>query len=128
VERLDNAALRGILQRKRRQDAVQARLKLLSPQLTVLRCRREVSGLETRLNQAMQRQLQRKQARFERIVAAMDALSPLAVLGRGYAIAQRLRDGRVIQQAASVSVGEDVAVRVHQGSLECRVVAVHPQS
>lgn len=125
-ERLDNAARRSMSQRKRRVEAVQARLKLLSPQLMVQQCRREVSGLETRLNQAIQRQLQRKQARFERVVAAMDALSPLAVLGRGYAIAQRLRDGRVIQQATAVSVGEDVSVRVYQGSLECRVVAVHP--
>lgn len=125
-ERLDNGVRRGLLQRRRNIASVQARLKLLSPQVMVQGCRREIASFDNRLQQAMQRQLQRKRSRFERVIASMDALSPLAVLGRGYAIAQRKADGRVIQQAAMVQVGEEIRVRVAEGSLDCRVIETTP--
>ncbi|MFA6091328.1 MAG: exodeoxyribonuclease VII large subunit [Elusimicrobiota bacterium] len=50
----------------------------------------------------------------------LDALSPLAVLGRGYAVAQR-EDGRVIYSAAELKKDERVRVRVCKGDFTARV-------
>jgi exodeoxyribonuclease VII large subunit len=52
--------------------------------------------------------------------AALDAMSPLAVLERGYAIAQD-GDGRVVREATAVSAGDALRLRLWKGSLNCRV-------
>jgi exodeoxyribonuclease VII large subunit len=58
--------------------------------------------------------------------SGLDALSPLAVLARGYAIATSA-DGRAVRDAREVSPGDRLRVRVHRGSLEVDVVASHPE-
>jgi exodeoxyribonuclease VII large subunit len=65
------------------------------------------------------------EARRRAAVAAvsLDALSPLAVLGRGYALAADER-GRLLRSAASVGVGERLRVRLAEGALRCRVEEV----
>jgi exodeoxyribonuclease VII large subunit len=53
-------------------------------------------------------------------VASLDALSPLGVLSRGYAIAQDV-EGRLLRDADAVKVGDQVNVRLERGRLETRV-------
>jgi len=52
--------------------------------------------------------------------ASLDALSPLAVLQRGYAIAQG-SDGKLIRDASTVEVNQPVTVRLNKGKLYTRV-------
>ena len=52
--------------------------------------------------------------------ASLDALSPLAVLQRGYAIALG-QDGRLLRDTAKVSVGDAVKVKLAKGSLTAEV-------
>ena len=59
--------------------------------------------------------------RFAAAAAALDALSPLKVLARGYAVAQS-GDGMILKNAADAAVGERIRVRLAQGSLQCNVV------
>ncbi len=62
--------------------------------------------------------------RFEHEVvlraARLDDLSPLAVLGRGYAIA-RTEQGSVVKRVGQVDIGDVLSVSVADGSLACRV-------
>jgi exodeoxyribonuclease VII large subunit len=67
--------------------------------------------------------LQEASERLGRAAVSLDALSPLAVLQRGYAIAQDA-SGKPVRDAASVSPGDQVRVRVAKGSLQTRVEAV----
>jgi len=53
-------------------------------------------------------------------VASLEALSPLGVLSRGYAIAQD-SEGRLLRDAEAVKVGDRVNVRLERGRLETRV-------
>jgi exodeoxyribonuclease VII large subunit len=55
--------------------------------------------------------------------ARLDSLSPLAVLGRGYALALT-PDGRLVRTAKEVNVGDDLRVRLANGSLDCQVTGV----
>ncbi len=54
---------------------------------------------------------------------SLDALSPLAVLHRGYAIAQD-QSGNLLRDAQSVSIGDSIRVRLAKGRLQARVVGV----
>jgi exodeoxyribonuclease VII large subunit len=48
-------------------------------------------------------------------------LSPLAVLGRGYAVCWNADRTAIIREAAAVSPGEHVRVTLHEGELFCEV-------
>ena len=58
--------------------------------------------------------------RFAQLTAKLDALSPLKVLGRGYAMAQDEK-GSVLKSSDQVQVGERIRVKLAQGSLQCSV-------
>jgi exodeoxyribonuclease VII large subunit len=57
--------------------------------------------------------LQLRHARLIGTVARLDALSPLAVLQRGYAVVRR--DGQLVRSIAEVSSGDQLSVRVADG-------------
>ncbi len=71
---------------------------------------------------AAQRQVSERQRTFAALCASLDALSPLKVLGRGYAVA-RGADGRVLKSAADAEVGEHIDVTLGNGALNCVVEA-----
>jgi exodeoxyribonuclease VII large subunit len=54
----------------------------------------------------------------------LHALSPLAVLGRGYAICRLAGGGAILKDAAAVPRGASVQVRLHRGRLGCEVKEV----
>jgi exodeoxyribonuclease VII large subunit len=65
-----------------------------------------------RLNTARQK--------FAMAAASLDAMSPLKVLERGYAIAQD-EHGSVVRDSSNVAVGDELHVRLWKGALDCRV-------
>ena len=58
--------------------------------------------------------------RFGALAASLDALSPLKVLGRGYALAQQ-PDGTVLRSADQARIGETLRLRLADGALRCQV-------
>ena len=67
-----------------------------------------------------QSQMAQREQRFAALAAKLDALSPLKVLGRGYAVA-KAADGRILRAASDTEVGETIEVLLGQGSLNCTV-------
>ena len=63
----------------------------------------------------------RERERFARLAAALDALSPLKVLGRGYAIPQ-WSDGAVLRSAKEAMPGETLRLRMADGKVSCKVI------
>ena len=82
--------------------------------------RERVARLD-RLGPAVERRLARARLRWEAGVAQLDALSPLAVLTRGYAIARGPRG--VLTRAADVAPGEPIELRLAEGSVLAEVVS-----
>ena len=68
----------------------------------------------------MQRAVAQKKQRFAHLAAALDAMSPLKVLSRGYAMVQAA-DGSVLRSARQVQTGDRIEVRLGEGTLGCRV-------
>ena len=65
--------------------------------------------------------LRQKRNCLESLLTALDGLSPLAILSRGYSITRKLPEMRLIKKAQEVNPGMRVQVRLHQGELICRV-------
>ncbi|MFZ1120027.1 MAG: exodeoxyribonuclease VII large subunit, partial [Candidatus Binataceae bacterium] len=75
------------------------------------------------LGAAMERAQGRRGAELSALAARLDAVSPLKVLERGYAVATNLRDGRVVIDAAAVEVGDELDLRLRRGRLHARTIA-----
>ena len=67
-----------------------------------------------------EKQVGGRRQRFAALCASLHAMSPLAVLARGYAVA-RTANGTVLRSADEVTVGETIDVTLGRGSLACTV-------
>jgi exodeoxyribonuclease VII large subunit len=67
-----------------------------------------------------------KQIKIRALTAKLEALSPVAILSRGYSITRTLPDARVIKDTRTVSLNQDVEVMVAKGRLFCRVKGKSP--
>ena len=99
--------------RERLVRALPAATRALSSDLA--HARQRLAGVGGSLTQPYRQQ-------FGVAAAQLDALSPLAVLGRGYAVA-RNEEGAVVKHVAAAPVGSRVDVSVSDGVLACRVEA-----
>ena len=110
--------------------AVRARrVQALERQLATFDAGRRLARIKTRLvesvgrlESAVARRRHRAAAQVGTIAARLDALSPLAVLGRGYAVAWNADKTRVLRDAASVAAGDNVRVTLARGELQCEVI------
>lgn len=91
--------------------------------LQLRNARRRYDAASTGCNTAMETTLQNARERLGLAAASLDALSPLAVLQRGYAIAQDT-SGKPLRDAAAVTAGDQVTVRLSKGKLNTRVETV----
>ena len=124
-QRLLAAARRGIEARAQGLQRQRERLDRAHPSAQLHRLRREVALLEQRLGSAARKRLGQARQRFEVAVGRLDAMSPLRVLARGYAVA--FDDaGRALRDAAETRPGAAVRVRLARGELEAKVTAVRP--
>jgi len=83
--------------------------------------RRRYETASSACNAALEEKLLEGRERLGLAAASLDALSPLGVLQRGYAIAQD-ESGKLVRDAASVNPGDAVSVRLARGRLNTRVV------
>ena len=78
--------------------------------------------LRTRLERAARERLERRAQRLALVQRALDAVSPLATVRRGFAIVKR-GDGTVVTDAATVAIGEEIEASLARGTLTARVTA-----
>jgi exodeoxyribonuclease VII large subunit len=123
-ERVDQSreALVSALERRPAELAgrVAAALRVLRdfPRVAELPRRRDaVSGARSMLRERAGRLLERHRGRLREVGQKLQVLSPLAVLARGYAVAYREGGATPILSASSVSIGERIRVRLHEGEL-----------
>ncbi len=125
--------------------SLQERCDELNPRAAVARQRKLLDGLERRvrsvrlieerrsrvrhsaqgLELSMREHLSASRTRLAELAAALSALSPLAVLERGYSIALA-PNGRAIANAADVQVGDVIRVRAHSVRFDASVIKVDP--
>ena len=77
--------------------------------------------LKNRMTAAQNQSLGQKNARYIAAVSKLDAMSPLKVLTRGYAMAQT-QDGSVLRSVCQVELGERILVSLSDGKLSATVM------
>lgn len=141
--RLRTAAHKQLQARRQRLTTLQERLELRTPanyiaekrlpldQMTDRLCaalparltreEQKLTVLRQRLLTAGQGGLHRRRLRFAQTVATLNAISPLRVLARGYAVATRGKRGAVVTDAAALEAGDTLHIRFAKGAANCRV-------
>jgi exodeoxyribonuclease VII large subunit len=67
---------------------------------------------------------ERSRGKVEQLAGRLDSLSPLAVLGRGYALVRRVRDAGIVRVGSDVGIGDALSIRVAEAELDAVVEAV----
>ena len=118
--RLRQAINRDVKTRKQRLSELSNKRVMQDPRFYIEDKRLLLDYSQDRLCAVMRRQLSADRERYIRLAAALDAMNPLKVLGRGYAIARK-SDGEIIRETADVRVGEHITVRLRADEIKCVV-------
>ena len=110
AERLENLANRPVLK---------------SPLASFESRKKALELLENRLISAQSGNIAKKRQRFVAQVSKLDAMSPLKVLTRGYALVAKA-DGKLVRSVADVEPKEPIAVRVSDGTILATVIGGKP--
>ena len=86
-----------------------------------------VDDISNRMQQQIERLLYEAKNRQKTAVKELQALSPLAVLNRGYALVRRLPDDQVITDAEQLHKGDRITLRFASGSAEATTDTVSGQ-
>jgi exodeoxyribonuclease VII large subunit len=98
-----------------------------SPEHRIREYRVRHAALAKRLEHAALRRLSDLGHRLGLAGRALDAVSPLRTLQRGFAIVTRAADGTVLTQADAVGVGEDIEARLAHGRVRARITGKDPE-
>lgn len=120
--RLRRAMQRHLQDSAERLARLDTRLAAQHPERLLGLLRQRLEHLGERLPRAMQGTLRERRQRLEAAAQTLQAVSPLATLGRGYAILLDDR-GRAIRAAAQTQPGQHLHARLAEGGLELRVEA-----
>lgn len=126
--RLREALLRRLQALERRRHQAWSRLLQGSPAQGLSGWRLRLTALEGRLRRAPSRLVALRREQLAGLAHALDALSPLGTLARGYAILRRQPGGEVIRDLEQVEVGDLVEARLAQGTLTARIEGIQPDA
>jgi len=108
-----------------RLDRLRERLARQHPAERIVQRRSRLARLGDRLGHAAQGRAERARVSLDRASVRLDALSPLASLGRGYAVCRK-PDGTVVSSRRQAKAGERLDVRVSDGTIGCEVTETAP--
>ena len=111
------------IQNKRQQLRSLSEKKIMrSPYEYLSERRMLLAMLQQRLEGSQAGLIQKKKQNFASLAASLDAMSPLKVLGRGYAMALKGED--VVQSASALQIGDKLKLQLRDGVASCCVESV----
>lgn len=117
---MSTAILRQLKSARQHLSALSASPVLQNPHQCIIQRRNALDHTSTRLFAAQQGAVGLKRQHFTSLTAKLDAMSPLKVLTRGYAIVQN-KSGKVITSKDQVSKGEHVSITLSDGILSANI-------
>jgi exodeoxyribonuclease VII large subunit len=120
--RLEKAERQVLQIFQRRCEAVAAAVRHYDARRRLAAVRQQLEAQVTNLTAATRRQLLEGRGILERRTASLEALSPVAILNRGYALVFAANGG-LVKDASQVSVGDEISARLARGRLNARVIS-----
>jgi exodeoxyribonuclease VII large subunit len=126
LRRLVTAMRREVGMQRDRVGRLGAVLRARSPQARVALAQSREARASAAVEAAIRRHLDRSRSRLSSAAMRLDVLSPLAVLGRGYALVRRESDGRIVRNSGDVALGDRLDLRLASGRIGAEVTRLVP--
>jgi exodeoxyribonuclease VII large subunit len=117
----------ALARQRQRVEQLQVRLHRAAALERIALLRKRAEHARLRLQAVCVRGLEHRTTHLAGLARSLNALSPLATLERGYAIAFDA-DGRTVQSVQSLKPNDTLRVTVRDGDIDARVVGATPQS
>jgi len=121
THQLRSSILSALSARERAFRTVRLRLEARDLRRRLAEIRGKLETATGRLQAGMLRRHDRAHARFGSASGRLESLSPLGVLGRGYAVCWNADRTAIIRKASTTQPGDRVHVTLHEGELDCQV-------
>jgi exodeoxyribonuclease VII large subunit len=118
--RLEKSERKLLEQNRRRWEAVAAAVRHYDVRRVLAGIRKEMDSLVAAMIAATRNQLLQQKAHLDRITRQIDALSPLAILDRGYALVFD-SSGKLLKDASMVAPGGEISARLSRGTVTATV-------
>ena len=118
--RQTQAMKKSINRMNTRLDDIKSRRVLQNPMAYVDAKRAELDYVSGKLIAAAEKTNAANRHRFVALASALDAMSPLKVLGRGYAIASK-ENGEIVKSVSDANTGDKLCLSVSDGLIKCTV-------
>ncbi|HXX26868.1 MAG TPA: exodeoxyribonuclease VII large subunit, partial [Terriglobales bacterium] len=105
---------------RRRFETLSAAVRHYDVRRVLASSRKDLGAQTTALLSVLRTQLRERRRRIERMETALEALSPLAILARGYALVFD-ESGSLLKDAAKVNPGDKISARLAHGTLNATV-------
>jgi exodeoxyribonuclease VII large subunit len=119
--RLVSSTLNLVAERKAALSFLKTQIGYLSPVRRIQSEIQRVDDLSRRMYSSLIHRIELQSSHIKGLTRRLEALSPLAVLARGYAVVTRKEDGRVVSQVRQVKAGAAIRVRVADGVFDAEV-------
>ena len=121
-EQMERAMLNMVLSRKSSVESYSRQISALSPRSKLNALRQKILSLRSAIDASADRALSERKMYLAGIVGRLEATNPLSVLGRGYGIATNA-DGAVVSSVHAVSDGDQISIKVFDGTIDAKVCA-----
>jgi len=128
TERLDRALKNQLLRRNERLARFDQQLTSIHPALRISRFRQELLLFSEQAERQIIHQLGHLAREQGESTARLESLSPLHTLSRGFSVTERVVDGKIIRNVKEITAGEQLRLRLHQGSALCIVEKTYNDS
>jgi exodeoxyribonuclease VII large subunit len=130
AQRVDELGRRAEAGVSRGLERGRAHARRLRERLEAFRLDRQLAARRERLTRHADRlgalfraSTEKRRGALARLAASLDGLSPLSVLGRGYALVWDEAGQRLVRDAAEVEAGQGLRIRLHRGALRATVLS-----
>jgi exodeoxyribonuclease VII large subunit len=120
--RLEKAQSQLLQGAHRRWETISAAIRHYDARRRLASVRQQLDAQVTNLAAATHRQLAENRSLLERRIASLEALSPVAILNRGYALVFDA-SGNLVKDASQVAAGDPISTRLARGRLQARVTS-----
>ena len=126
-ERMQAVISREMTRRRYFQEQLAVRLAHANPLREISKYRIILEYSRKNMTGALKNAMERKKEKLLSRQVALHTLSPLAVLQRGYSLAIKAPEGRIIRGVDGLQTGDDVRVRLARGGFNARITQVQEE-
>ncbi|HZM20250.1 MAG TPA: exodeoxyribonuclease VII large subunit, partial [Anaerolineales bacterium] len=119
--RLLSSTLNLLAEKRTLLSSLASQLRYVSPDRRIQSERQRVDELARRAYSSLMHQFQLQSSHLKGMQKRLEALNPLAVLARGYAVVTRKDDNKVVSSVAQAEQGKQIQVRVSDGQFDAEI-------